>query len=267
MGSRRRRRSNRALWWYTPLFVAVILGTAWPSGGAAVPILPPAVDSQFLTNLSAPPLAPGSSETIEFTLHNPLPTALTSVSLTFTLYAYNAFPGNATGPIPPTGAPSLSIGGVGSLSQSYLSATLSSGQNLIAAPLAFSAPGDAGQGTYAVRTSLNFQANGTSYRLASRGYFTEGQWENATTLPGGGSTLNLTRLNVSGILPETAVLVRSNDLSLPIYLILALGAAFAVAAGYVIARRGPGSKSGARGSPEDKSAPRALGKRRKRAGD
>jgi hypothetical protein len=233
------------------------------SARAGYPPLPIAYDSKFIQNLSAPVLAPGDGGTIDLTLGNPFAISLSIESLNLTFYAFNAYPGNATGPLPSGGSPTFANG----LTSTTVTPTVLGPHELDPIGVAIAAPTSAAIGDYAFRLSELCSANGTGYRLNSRGFYSDSQWANATTLPNGSATLNLTRLGVSGIVPESAVLVQSNPYAFPLDLILGLALALAAAGGYYAWRRGPGSNSGARTVPVDKSAPKALGTSRTKDGD
>ncbi|MFI5418619.1 MAG: hypothetical protein ACHQ2Y_06970 [Candidatus Lutacidiplasmatales archaeon] len=270
MAPRNRRR------WAVASALLVSLLAAIPSGearaGGLAPTLPLADDGRFLSNLSVPGISPGAATTLSFTLSDPLSSPLTDVNLTFALYAINGYPGNATGPLP-TGSNAVlleALGGSGS-SVTLPIGTIGVGGSITspsAVSVTVSAPPSASEGTYAIRSSLSFVGpNGSSYELRSRGYFSSALWDNATRGPNGTSTLNLSRLGVSGVLPETAVLVRSNPLSLPLYALLGAGVALAIVGAFYAARPGSRSSSGASDPPDDQRAPSALGKRRTSDGD
>jgi hypothetical protein len=248
----------------------LIVAAAPPAVGAP-PSLPPATYIRFLSNLTMPTLAPGASGPVEFSVTDPLPLPLASVVLTLGVYAFNAYPGNATGPVPAGEAPQFTGSGAAtSDSVSIPIGALPSGA-VYSSPgsvgLSVAAPPGAPQGTFAVRTSLTFTYNGSSYVLESRGFFSASAWANATSVPGTPSSLNASRLGVSGILPESAVLVRSNPF--PVALAVVLGGAVVLAAlgGYWAVRRRPGSRSGAKAGPPPSQAETAFGKSRTSDGD
>jgi hypothetical protein len=237
---------------------------AWAAGTASSAI-PLADDGKFLVGLSAPVLAPGTSGTVAVTLTDPLATALATVTLSFGYYAFNAYPGNATGPVP-NEFPSLTEGGVTGRAVTTTLASLAPGAS-VPVVIAVSAPSDSPSGTYALRSSLTFSLNGTAETLESRGFFSDQVWSQATTGPNGTSQLNLTTLGVAGVIPETAVLVRANPFPLPAYALLGAAVVLAATGGYLAYRRGPGSSAGATAPADPSQAPTALGKRRKSAGD
>lgn len=249
------------------LVVAAVTGPV--RGDSAPPVLPPTEGREFLPQLAVSAIAPGESAPLLFSVANPLGQPITNVTVTFTLYAFNPFPGTGSGPLPSV-IPGLSIGG-GPTGPSVTAAlgTLGAGATNISAPIDVEAPPGTPDGTYAVRDSIRFDRSGEVYLLASIGNFAPTVWQNATVLPNGTPTLNLTRLGVSGVIPETAVLVRSTTgLDDALYLILAAAIGFALAAVYAAGRRrGPASRSGAHPPPDDSQAPTALGKRRTNEGD
>jgi hypothetical protein len=255
------------------VLVGVLLLPAWSAATAPPtgPTAPIATWGRFLTGIAMPTLAPGGSGVVAFSVQDPLGVAITGVVLTLGVYGFNAYPGNATGPVPTNGptfsgagvAPSdsvtLSVGGLTPNGTSYSSPGTVS--------LVVDAPSGAPQGTYAVRTSLAFVAGGSSYLLESRGFFTAAEWASATAPPGAPSTLNVSRLGVSGVIPETGVLVRSNPFPVALSVVLAGAVVLAAVGGYWAVRRGPRSRSGARAGPPPNQAETAFGNRRSNDGD
>ncbi|HYK93095.1 MAG TPA: NEW3 domain-containing protein [Thermoplasmata archaeon] len=219
---------------------------ATPSPAAAsFPVLPPGQFIEFLTGLDLPVTSPGSSVSLTGSLANPLSGPLTSVNVSFQFYAFNGFPGNDTGPMPAGSAPTF-VAPTGPGAVDWVDApSLSPGES-VPIQLSIDVPSGASPGDYAVRTALDFVLNGTTYLLESRGYFSYSEWTNATVSPGGGSTLNVSRLGVSGVLPETALSVQTNPIPIALYVLLGGALALAAVGGYYASRRGPGSRSGAR---------------------
>jgi len=170
---------------------------------------------------------------------------LSAVVVSFEVYAFNGFPGNATAFVPVANAP-------------VLANTTASGK-FVTVAFAAIAPGasDAGSvsvvtssdtpaGTFAIRIAVNFTLNASAYRLASRGWFTADQWANGTEAANGTAKLNLTALgNISGVVPETALLVSPGGWDIALAALLIGGLALVGAGAYVYFRRSPGSKSGA----------------------
>ncbi|MCI4344756.1 MAG: hypothetical protein L3J87_03930 [Thermoplasmata archaeon] len=250
-------------------FATVLLLPA-ASGAPAYPVLPLATSNGFLAHLAVPVTAPGSSSSFTWTLHDPLPSSLAQVVVRFELYAFNAYPGNATGPIGGGTVPELSNGSgsfAGVVSYAFSSLASSSSESGSTQVLV---PTGTPLGDYAVRTSLRFEVNGTGFYLASRGFFSASSWSYATNgshAPTGLPSLNVSRLNVSGVLPETAVTVLAPTQSLWIYGLLAGAIIAAGVGGYYGLRRGPTSSSGARTPPDESRADRAFGNNRTSDGD
>lgn len=228
------------------LVVLVIL-LAPPARASAYPPLPIALDRDFLGNLSAPSLSPGGSGALRFTVSNPLPGPISSVELTLEVYAFNAFPGNATSTVPVAGAPVLTTPSSSGAWANVSVGSLAAGGSY-AGSIAITTASSTADGAYGVRSALGFTltANGTAYRLESRGWFTSATWRAATTLPNGSVTLNLSVLGVSGVIPETAIYVASSSWDWVLAAIVAAGLVLVGAGAYVYFRRGPGSRSGTR---------------------
>lgn len=254
------------------LLVGLSVGAAWPptAGAAAPPVLPVGTSDGLLSGLAAPALAPGGSGSISFVLTDTLAGPITSISLTFELYAFAAYPGGTTSGLPAGGSPEFSgMGANGSAVVVPIARLAASGS--FGAPgnlsLPFSVPASAPSGTFAIRAELTFQQGAQSFRLASRGYFSSAVWANGTELANGTPTVNASRLGVSGVLPETAILIRSNGTPTVLYGVLGASLALAAAGGYVSYRRGPGSRSRKWTPGDPTSAPKAFGKSRIKDGD
>jgi hypothetical protein len=263
----RRRFERRAASSIAAALLLLSIVSAGDAAAAGAPPLPIADDGKFLPSISLPTLAPGGTELLSFQLSNPMGTTLANLSLSFEFYAFNPAPGTGAGPLPSSAPGFAQTNGSWGPNATFPLPSLAGGASLALSD-AVRAPPSAPEGTYAVRTSLTFVANGTGYRLWSAGHFAPALWSSATTGPNGTSVLNLSRLGVSGVLPETALEVRSPALSYALYAILGAAVVLAAVGGYWAGRRGPGSRSGAkRAPPAESQAPSALGKRRTRDGD
>jgi len=266
IGTLGRRAWPRTVWAVGVVLLFLLVAATLPSAVAAgYPPLPEALFGSFVGNLTVPTLAAGATGPLTFTLGNPLGQTISEVNLTLGFYEFNAYPGNATGPIPPGSSPSLVTSNASAPVVTVPFAPISPREVLHVALQAVVPPG-APDGLYAIRTALAFNESGQVYRLESRGHFTDQQWANATSASGGYSTLNVSRLGVSGVLPETAVIVRSTTPSIVLPVLIAASVLFAGIGGYIAWRKGPGSKSGA--VPEESHKARtAFGKRRNKEGD
>ena len=226
------------------LALAALTAVIPPAQATPFPPLPLAFDGTFLSNLSAPDLTPGSSGTLTFHVADPPSFApMTAVGLVLEVYAFNAFPGNATSSLASAGAPVLVTPTTSGTTANLSLAPLTPGSHddgSVGVATAASAPA----GTFAVRTALSFVSNGTIYRLESRGWFSANLWAAATELPNGSLTLNLTALGVSGVTAETAILVTSSSWDWALGLILGASIVLVGAGAWVYFRRGPKSSSG-----------------------
>jgi len=109
------------------------------------------------------------------------------------------------------------------------------------------------QSSYFVRFSVIFEGHVsgtlTAFHFASRGYFTDAQWNLATSAnatnpcapPGCRGDVNLTVLGVDGIVPDSAFGVKEPIPRWPFYLLIALAAFFLVLAFLFWVEENPGS--------------------------
>ncbi len=223
----------------------VLVAAAGGALAAPYPALPIASDRGFLGNLTAPTLAPGAGGSISFTVGDPLAAPIDGTVLTLGVYAFNGFPGNATATGSVAGTPILSNASASSTVVSVAVGTVAPG-GVYRASVGVATSGTTPSGAFAVRTALSFRSNGTAYQLESRGWFNATTWAAATQLPNGSATLNLSVLGVSGVTPETAIVVAASTFPTVLTAILVVAAIFVGAGAVVYFRRGPGSSSGAR---------------------
>lgn len=218
-----------------------------PAPALGYPPLPVGLSRGFLGNLTAPVLVPGASGSVTFTVSDPLPSALDGVVVTFEVYAFNGFPGGSPTLAPVPGAPLLTTPSSSGATANVTVGTLANA-SVFHGSVGVQTSDSAPNGAFALRTALSFTlaSNGTGYRLESRGWFNATTWAAATELPNGSATLNLSRLGVSGVTPETAVEVAASDWPWVLAALLAGSVVLVGAGAYVYFRRGPGSRSGAR---------------------
>ena len=228
------------------LGMGVLLGAPGTARGSAYPPLPLGYDATFLSNLTGTDLTPGGSGTLSFHVGDPARfSAMSDVILTLDVYAFNAFPGNATSAVSSAGTPILVTPSASGTVVNISLASLGPGQT-DGGSVQVATSSNTPTGTFAVRTALAFVAGGTSYRLASRGWFSASLWASATTLPNGSATLNLTMLGVAGVTAETSILVSSSSWDWALALILGASLVLVGAGAFVYFRRESKSSSGAR---------------------
>ena len=91
--------------------------------------------------------------------------------------------------------------------------------------------GDTKEGTYFVRFDMNFVHNGTERQMQSRGHWSMDEWEDATNrsnIPSGSpGNINLTILDVDGIIPDSSFGVKKPIPKWPLYGLISLTIIFA----------------------------------------
>lgn len=244
--------------------VAALAPTGTASA-ASYPPLPVFVGNHLLGNLSGPTLNAGSSGSLGLTVQDLLQWPMSGIALTLDIYAVGSNAGPAT-PIGNSIAPLLTgTNGVSGSNITFPVLSLAPGQvATITVPVTTAA--SIGPASFLIRTALGFTANGTQYRLESRGWFDSTVWQNATELANGSATLNLAALGVSGVTPESSIIVQTVTWVWVVYGMVA-GAIALVGLGAFFYFRRTGSSAGAKRSPGASQAPSALGKRRKSEGD
>ncbi len=249
----RRRLRSRSAAALLVLSVIVLGSLTLPASAraAAAPPLPIGDGAILMGNLSSASLTPGESGAVSFTVVDPLSVAIADAVATFDVYAFNAFPGNATSTVAVSGAPLLSNDSASASEVSVSIGGLGPGARY-AGSVGVATSDSTPSGAFAVRTALNFTANGTAYRLASRGWFTAAQWAAATELPNGSLTLNLSELGVSGVLPETSIVVASSPFPWILAGLAAAGVLLVGAGAWVYFRRESSSRSGTRSAGPEK---------------
>ncbi len=197
-----------------------------------------------------------------FRVGDPLAQEIVSANVSLQVYAFNPTDGGAT-QAPPAGAtPTLSGGLSYTIAPPLLAPNTSWNWSV---PVAV--PASAASGDYAVRFAVTFTMSNVSYLLESRGFFSASAWASATQYPNGTPTINASQLGVSGIVPETSILVRGAATPVVLYVVLGVGLGLAALGGYWWTRSEGKSKSGARRLSPPQSAPTAFGKSRSSDGD
>jgi hypothetical protein len=234
------------------------------SSAASYPVLPDADWSSILGQLSGPTLTPGSAGSVTFRVTNPLPDPLDGARVSLQVYAFNPT-GGGGGSLPPViSSPTFPGGVLGNNSTAPPVIPFSTSWNW---SVHVTVPSTAPTGDYAVRLSVSFSMNNTSYVLESRGFFSASAWASATEYPNGTPTINASRLGVSGVVPETSILVSPASTPFVLYAVLGVGLGLAALGAYWWTRSETKSKSGARRPSPPQSAPTAFGSNRSSDGD
>ncbi len=269
VGRRGRTFARRTL---TTISVAVglLLLVLLPTGGASAssyPPLPVFTGNHLLGNLSGPTLDAGSSGTMGLTVQDPLRFSMTGIALTLDIYALGSGAGPATSPIGNALTPIMTgTNGQSGGNITFALPSLARGQiATVTIPVATSQ--STGAASFLLRTALAFVANGTHYFLESRGWFSPAVWQSATELPNGSATLNLSRLGVSGVTPETSIIVQTSTFAWAVVTLIGVALVLVGLGAFFYFRGRSRSSAGAKRSPGASQAPTALGKNRKRDGD
>ncbi|TLZ61831.1 MAG: hypothetical protein E6K13_06490 [Methanobacteriota archaeon] len=215
--------------------------------------------------VSAPQLAPGEAGSFAFNLTNPYSFAMQNISLNVSIYQYTtleetlpvdaswrwSFPRIAESTANPRellihpGGPLDRLGVAEHLPEQF---TILTSQDMPHGSIF-------AQSAYYLRFWLEFDFNNvttnTRLTMASRGYFSDAAWTNATTYNGPGCTafnatnrclgsVNLTRLGVDGILPDSAFGVKEPIPVWPFYGLIALTAFFLILAFLFWVEENPG---------------------------
>jgi hypothetical protein len=267
------RRVGRRGRWTRVLVVALavvlgltLLGLTRPAA-AAYPVLPDADWSPLLGTLTGPALTPGASGAITFRLGNPLPAELIPVRVSLQVYSFTPTQGGSVQAPAIGSSPTLNGGGLGvNVTPPDLPPLIPTGTTWNWS-VAVSVPSAAPTGDYAVRFGVTFTENNTTYVLESRGFFSASAWSSATEYPNGTPTINASQLGVSGVVPETSILVSPSSTPVVLYAVLGTGLGLAGLGAYWWARSETKSKSGARRPSPPQSAPTAFGSSRSSDGD
>jgi hypothetical protein len=267
-----RRFDRRGRWTWTLVVASVVsAGMVLPALavpiGAAYPVLPDSDWSPILGALTGPTLTPGSSGSITFRLGNPLPEELVPAKVSLLVYDFNPTQGGAVQTPPVAASPTFSGSGLGAnVTPPDLPPIIPSNTTWNWS-VGVSVPSTAPTGDYAVRFAVTFSVNNTTYLLESRGFFSPSAWASATEYRNGTPTINASRLGVSGVVPETSILVISPSTPWILYAVLGVGLGLAAVGAYWWTRSERKSSSGARRPSPPQSAPTAFGSSRSREGD
>lgn len=192
--------------------------------------------NSLLQVVKTPELAPGQSGSIELMLTNPYNVTIGSLSLTLQIYAFSDTNGevNVSG-IPAADRPIFAGGGISAV---IPIGPLAPGKavyvNESIRTTAQTRHGDFfNVGSYFVSTLLQFNLSGATVMMASRGFFSQSEWNSILVQGNGVYSVNasyLQSLGFQGITPDTSFTV---DTPSPLYLLwisAGLGVIFAAAA-------------------------------------
>jgi len=210
---------------FTLLFQTVI-------GSTVTEVSEPGKANKILSEFDTPIIQPGNDDTISFVLTNPYEEDMQDVRLTVELYAYATLDDET--PIEDVDSPPVFVQS-GTTSSPYTKNTLTSGQEH---PLQFrlETVGGTPKGVYFVRFQLTFDYNGNESMMKSRGHFTDAEWDYATTRPGNSDlpyysgSINITHLEVNGIIPDSSFSVKTPIPRWPQYMLGAAAGLFGIMA-------------------------------------
>jgi hypothetical protein len=168
-------------------------------------------------DFSSPTIKPGDSDTFTMSVKNRYEDPMENITLTIELYASATYY-DYTKINDIEHPPKIAQGGtstVENLPNMQFNQTVYTNFTI-------KSSSDTTQGTYFVRFQLEFEYNGSSFIMKSRGHFTDQQWDEATssgndTHPG---RINIDILGVDGIIPDSSFKVWEPIPSWPLYLCL-----------------------------------------------
>jgi hypothetical protein len=152
-------------------------------------------------NITTPEIEPGERGTFRLTIENRYKETMENVSLTVGIYAWaTSYDYKEIDDVdhPPK------INGEGI--ENILDLGMIENNTLAYVNFSIKSSSDTTQGTYFVRFQLNFDYNNSAYIMKSRGFFTDEEWENATSQgeeddPG---KVDIEVLGVDGIIPDSS---------------------------------------------------------------
>jgi len=182
-------------------------------------------------NFTTPQMIPGDTGTLSFSLTNRYDQSISDVSVTIEIYLYaNIHESKNLSRV--NKIPNFINSGNQTTIKMWNS--IESGNDHTKRDAIFRIKSWEGteQGTYFVRFRLDFEYNGNRYTMKSRGHFSNEEWEEATTNTSTGDpgNINITKLGVSGIIPDTTFGVKKPWPIWPLYVLGMLTVTFAALA-------------------------------------
>lgn len=206
----------------------------------------PADVNALVTKVTAPVFQPGESATISFLFTNPFGYDINSA--TIVAEPYLLVEGDGKGYWQSVVDPPILKNSTSGSSGITINQLLA-GKNLTAAwtisTSTSTTHGDAfSQSVYFVRLSINFSIAGESASYASRGFFSDEQWQKLTHPPinnsmGGINNTYLAELGYDGIIPDISFIVREEIPLWPPVLILAIAVVSGTIGFYYHLKRNP----------------------------
>lgn len=186
----------------------------------------------LLSNYHTPEIRPGATGEFKFTIENRYNDSMENVTVTVEIYRYLTVE-LSKGIKEIAHAPIIreSSGYNQTYERFWQTISNISPNNIVFVNFTITTHHNTPQGTYLVRNRLEFEYNNTSYLMLSRGYFSDDDWEYAeATGSAYEGKLNLTHLNCSGIIPDSAFSVKEPIPSWPLYLLISITVFFLILA-------------------------------------
>ena len=178
-----------------------------------------------LSDFRTPQIVPGGSGSYRFDLRNRYNGTIDNASMTIEIYKWATLE-EANDIKNVSEAPGIAEG----TGQGYATQPFSLGPNqTVTIEVTISTGKQTPQGTYFVRQMMQFSYNGSHLLMRSRGYFTNREWDDATTQLNGTRAvggINLTMLGVDGILPDSSFSVKEPIPLWPLALLIGLTVLF-----------------------------------------
>lgn len=200
--------------------------------------------NKLLSDFSTPQIVPGNSGVFKFTLNNPYSENMTSIHLNISIYKYTTIDTSAD--VKNIKNPPRILETKGQEYSPPIENLSSDGKRNITFTIATTKNTPHGsyfsQSTYFVRFWLEFNYSGEEYRMFSRGYITDEQWEYLTS-DGGMGGVNQTylrELGCDGIIPDSSFGVKIPIPMWPFYLLVSLTIFFAFLACMFYLEENPG---------------------------
>ncbi len=174
-----------------------------------------------LSDFKTPQIVPGASGSYRFSVRNRYNGTLENATLTVEIYKWATLEdAQDIGKV--SSAPEIAEGA----GQGYDAPSFSLGSNRTTTiRISIGTSKSTPQGTYFVRQMMQFDYNGSHLSMKSRGFFTNREWDNATTNVNGSRAvggINLTMLGVDGILPDSSFSVKEPIPMWPLALLVGL---------------------------------------------